>query len=202
MTTSISSNGKTLDADGAAAETGGVIDRWREEMYASGPERHGEVSRRSRVSRTSRCMRRTRSRSTTDAIPAIRVSIRSRGVLSVDVSRPVVDDAPVRGVRDGGGDERRFRYLLEHRQTGLSTAFDMPTLMGYDSDHPRSRRGRTRRSDPDSAASARRRSRVSRRRHPRASASPSMTDVRLETARETTASASTRSIPGNFVAVF
>src|SRR6476659_5280652 len=32
----------------------------------------------------------------------------------------------------------RFRYLTEHGQTGLSTAFDMPTLMGYDSDHPRS----------------------------------------------------------------
>src|SRR5579872_6780967 len=32
----------------------------------------------------------------------------------------------------------RFRYLLGHGQTGLSTAFDMPTLMGYDSDHPRS----------------------------------------------------------------
>jgi methylmalonyl-CoA mutase N-terminal domain/subunit len=32
----------------------------------------------------------------------------------------------------------RFHYLLEHGQTGLSVAFDMPTLMGYDSDHPRS----------------------------------------------------------------
>jgi methylmalonyl-CoA mutase N-terminal domain/subunit len=32
----------------------------------------------------------------------------------------------------------RFRYLLDHGQTGLSTAFDMPTLMGYDSDHVRS----------------------------------------------------------------
>src|SRR5436305_4487713 len=32
----------------------------------------------------------------------------------------------------------RFRYLLAHGQTGLSTAFDMPTLMGYDSDHQRS----------------------------------------------------------------
>jgi methylmalonyl-CoA mutase, N-terminal domain len=30
----------------------------------------------------------------------------------------------------------RFRYLLEHGQTGLSTAFDMPSLMGHDSDHP------------------------------------------------------------------
>jgi methylmalonyl-CoA mutase N-terminal domain/subunit len=32
----------------------------------------------------------------------------------------------------------RFHYLLEHGQTGLSTAFDMPTLMGLDSDHQRS----------------------------------------------------------------
>jgi methylmalonyl-CoA mutase N-terminal domain/subunit len=31
----------------------------------------------------------------------------------------------------------RFRYLLEQGQTGLSTAFDFPTLMGYDSDSPR-----------------------------------------------------------------
>jgi methylmalonyl-CoA mutase N-terminal domain/subunit len=33
---------------------------------------------------------------------------------------------------------RRFKFLLESGQTGLSTAFDMPTLMGYDPDHPRS----------------------------------------------------------------
>ncbi len=33
----------------------------------------------------------------------------------------------------------RFRFLLAQGQTGLSTAFDMPTLMGYDADHPRAR---------------------------------------------------------------
>jgi methylmalonyl-CoA mutase N-terminal domain/subunit len=33
---------------------------------------------------------------------------------------------------------QRFKYLLAHGQTGLSVAFDFPTLMGYDSDHPRS----------------------------------------------------------------
>ncbi len=33
---------------------------------------------------------------------------------------------------------QRYRYLLDHGQTGLSVAFDFPTLMGYDSDHPRS----------------------------------------------------------------
>ena len=34
---------------------------------------------------------------------------------------------------------RRFKYLLQHGQTGLSVAFDMPTLMGLDSDDPRAR---------------------------------------------------------------
>jgi methylmalonyl-CoA mutase N-terminal domain/subunit len=40
----------------------------------------------------------------------------------------------------GTADEtnERFRYLLDHGQTGLSTAFDMPSLMGHDSDNPRS----------------------------------------------------------------
>jgi methylmalonyl-CoA mutase, N-terminal domain len=32
----------------------------------------------------------------------------------------------------------RYKFLLEHGQTGLSVAFDFPTLMGYDADHPRS----------------------------------------------------------------
>src|SRR5688572_6088505 len=32
---------------------------------------------------------------------------------------------------------QRWRYLLQHGTTGLSTAFDLPTQMGYDSDHPR-----------------------------------------------------------------
>jgi methylmalonyl-CoA mutase, N-terminal domain len=34
---------------------------------------------------------------------------------------------------------QRFKFLLQQGQTGLSTAFDMPTLMGYDCDHPRAR---------------------------------------------------------------
>jgi len=32
---------------------------------------------------------------------------------------------------------QRYHYLLDHGQTGISVAFDMPTIMGYDSDHPR-----------------------------------------------------------------
>ena len=41
------------------------------------------------------------------------------------------------GMGTAADTNRRFRYLLEHGQTGLSTAFDLPTQMGYDSDHPR-----------------------------------------------------------------
>ena len=34
---------------------------------------------------------------------------------------------------------KRYKYLLEHGETGLSVAFDYPTLYGYDTDHPLSR---------------------------------------------------------------
>jgi methylmalonyl-CoA mutase N-terminal domain/subunit len=39
------------------------------------------------------------------------------------------------GFGDPEDTNKRFHYLLEHGQTGLSTAFDMPSLMGYDPDH-------------------------------------------------------------------
>ncbi len=42
------------------------------------------------------------------------------------------------GFGSAGETNERFRFLLDHGQTGLSTAFDMPTLMGLDSDHARS----------------------------------------------------------------
>ena len=48
-----------------------------------------------------------------------------------------MDDAAVRRVRHGRGDPtRRYRYLLAQGVSGLSVAFDLPTQMGYDSDHP------------------------------------------------------------------
>jgi methylmalonyl-CoA mutase N-terminal domain/subunit len=40
------------------------------------------------------------------------------------------------GYATAGETNRRYRYLLEQGQTGLSVAFDLPTQMGYDSDHP------------------------------------------------------------------
>ncbi|HEV8307626.1 MAG TPA: methylmalonyl-CoA mutase family protein, partial [Methylomirabilota bacterium] len=44
----------------------------------------------------------------------------------------------IAGYGTGADTNRRFRYLIEQGQTGLSVDFDMPTLMGYDSDDPRS----------------------------------------------------------------
>jgi methylmalonyl-CoA mutase N-terminal domain/subunit len=43
------------------------------------------------------------------------------------------------GFGDAAESNRRYRYLLEHGQTGLSVAFDLPTQMGRDSDHPLAR---------------------------------------------------------------
>lgn len=39
------------------------------------------------------------------------------------------------GMGDAGESNKRYRYLLEQGQTGLSVAFDLPTQIGYDSDH-------------------------------------------------------------------
>ena len=40
------------------------------------------------------------------------------------------------GFADAEESNRRYKYLLEQGQTGLSVAFDLPTQIGYDSDHP------------------------------------------------------------------
>src|SRR5215211_5514262 len=48
----------------------------------------------------------------------------------------VYGPADLAGFGSAAETNARFRYLLEHGQTGLSVAFDLPTQMGYDSDHP------------------------------------------------------------------
>jgi methylmalonyl-CoA mutase N-terminal domain/subunit len=44
----------------------------------------------------------------------------------------------IAGFGTGSDTNQRFKYLIEQGQTGLSVDFDMPTLMGLDSDDPRS----------------------------------------------------------------
>ena len=61
----------------------------------------------------------------------------TRGVRKDDVPGPAVDDAAVLRVRDAEATNERWKLLLPHGSTGLSCAFDLPTQMGYDSDHPR-----------------------------------------------------------------
>ena len=48
-----------------------------------------------------------------------------------------MDDASIRGLCDGDRNRiERYRYLLSQGVMGLSVAFDLPTQIGYDSDHP------------------------------------------------------------------
>ena len=78
-------------------------------------------------------------RSTTSATWAIRASYPfTRGVYPSMYRGRLWTMRQFAGFGTAAETNERFRYLLEHGQTGLSTAFDMPTLMGYDSDHPRS----------------------------------------------------------------
>jgi methylmalonyl-CoA mutase N-terminal domain/subunit len=114
-------------------------DRWRDESYASAPERQGELF--STMSGIENDPLVTPDRSTVDyerdlgypgAFPF------TRGVYPSMYRGRLWTMRQFAGFGTADETNERFRYLLEHGQTGLSTAFDMPTLMGYDSDHARS----------------------------------------------------------------
>src|SRR6186713_1046226 len=117
----------------------GGAEEWRRELYDATPEREGELS------------------STISGLE--NDPLYTPDTVDIDYERDLgypgvypytrgVDPSMYRGrlwtMRQFAGfgtaeeTNERFRYLLEHGQTGLSTAFDMPTLMGYDSDHQRS----------------------------------------------------------------
>jgi methylmalonyl-CoA mutase N-terminal domain/subunit len=63
----------------------------------------------------------------------------TRGIQPTMYRGPAVDDAAVRRLRHGEESNARYRYLLAQGVSGLSVAFDLPTQMGYDSDHPLAR---------------------------------------------------------------
>jgi methylmalonyl-CoA mutase, N-terminal domain len=122
-----------------ATTEGTGTDRWRDDRYAKVPEREGELF------------------STISGIE--NEPLATPDTVEVDYDRDLgypgsfpftrgVYPSMYRGrlwtMRQFAGfgtaeeTNERFRYLLDHGQTGLSTAFDMPTLMGFDSDHARS----------------------------------------------------------------
>jgi methylmalonyl-CoA mutase N-terminal domain/subunit len=112
---------------------------WREELYEASPERQGELF--STISGVENEPLATPDNSEVDyerdlgfpgAFPF------TRGVYPSMYRGRLWTMRQFAGFGTAAETNERFRYLLEHGQTGLSTAFDMPTLMGYDSDHPRS----------------------------------------------------------------
>jgi methylmalonyl-CoA mutase N-terminal domain/subunit len=125
-----------------ATEDKGTLDAttaWREEVYAAKPERRGELfSTMSGVENEPLY--------TPDNVPVDYHSDLgfpgvfpfTRGVYPSMYRGRLWTMRQFAGFGTAEETNQRFRYLREHGQTGLSTAFDMPTLMGYDSDHGRS----------------------------------------------------------------
>ncbi|MDP9309131.1 MAG: methylmalonyl-CoA mutase family protein [Actinomycetota bacterium] len=114
-------------------------DEWRRELYEASPERQGEL-----FSTISGLENRPLYTSETVDVDYDRdlgypgVYPFTRGVYPSMYRGRLWTMRQFAGFGTAEETNERFRYLLEHGQTGLSTAFDMPTLMGYDSDHVRS----------------------------------------------------------------
>src|SRR5262249_10080390 len=60
----------------------------------------------------------------------------TRGIYPTMYSKKLWTMRQYAGFGSAEESNKRYRYLLEHGTTGLSVAFDLPTQMGYDSDHP------------------------------------------------------------------
>jgi len=120
-------------------EVGGGTEEWREKLYEAAPERQGELF--STISGLENEPLYTPETVETDydrdlGYPGVFPF--TRGVYPSMYRGRLWTMRQFAGFGTAEETNERFRYLLDHGQTGLSTAFDMPTLMGYDSDHQRS----------------------------------------------------------------
>ncbi len=114
-------------------------DEWREEVYAAAPEREGEllstiggIENEPLYTPDNTDLEYERDLGYPGVFPF------TRGVYPSMYRGKLWTMRQFAGFGTAEETNERFRYLLDHGQTGLSTAFDMPTLMGYDSDHARS----------------------------------------------------------------
>ncbi|MBA2297149.1 MAG: methylmalonyl-CoA mutase, partial [Actinobacteria bacterium] len=126
----------------ATTEDRGSLDAtqtWREELYGRTPERQGELF--STISGLENEPLATPDSAEVDyerdlGYPGVYPF--TRGVYPSMYRGKLWTMRQFAGFGTAAETNERFRYLLAHGQTGLSTAFDMPSLMGLDSDHPRS----------------------------------------------------------------
>jgi methylmalonyl-CoA mutase N-terminal domain/subunit len=114
-------------------------EQWRRELYDAAPERDGELT--STISGLENEPLYTPESVATDyendlGYPGVYPF--TRGVYPSMYRGKLWTMRQFAGFGTAEETNERFRYLLAAGQTGLSTAFDMPSLMGYDSDHPRS----------------------------------------------------------------
>jgi len=117
----------------------GRTEEWRRGLYESSPERQGELfSTLSGVENEPLYTAETVAVDYEEELGYPGVFPFTRGVYASMYRGRLWTMRQFAGFGTAEETNERFRYLLEHGQTGLSTAFDMPTLMGYDSDHPRS----------------------------------------------------------------
>ncbi len=115
------------------------VDEWRRELYEKSPERPGELfSTMSGIENEPLYAPDSLEADYTRELGYPGVYPYTRGVYPSMYRGKLWTMRQFAGFGTAEETNERFRYLLEHGQTGLSTAFDMPTLMGYDSDHPRS----------------------------------------------------------------
>ena len=112
-------------------------ERWFRERF-SARRSATRSSRRSAASRSSRSTRPERRRRVRERIGFPGEFPYTRGVYPSMYRGRLWTMRQFAGFGTAEETNERFRYLLDHGQTGLSTAFDMPSLMGHDSDHPRS----------------------------------------------------------------
>jgi methylmalonyl-CoA mutase, N-terminal domain len=119
-----------------ATTEGTGTERWREELYGAKPERQGELF--STISGIENEPLYTEDNVEMGELGFPGVYPFTRGVYPSMYRGRLWTMRQFAGFGTAEETNERFRYLLEHGQTGLSTAFDMPTLMGYDSDHARS----------------------------------------------------------------
>jgi methylmalonyl-CoA mutase, N-terminal domain len=117
----------------------GGTEEWRRELYEAKPERQGELfSTMSGVENEPLYTAETAPVNYEGDLGYPGVYPFTRGVYPSMYRGRLWTMRQFAGFGTAQETNERFRYLLEHGQTGLSTAFDMPTLMGYDSDHVRS----------------------------------------------------------------